>query len=115
MKREFEELFRRAARIVGLSTTDKTKVVNTGHRVDSLRDNFFTASGAPTNTLDGVANQIQWLIDILNDPEVREEWRRLYEEECRKPGNEKGLNAYQDWPLRRIAYETVQKRREKIV
>lgn len=112
MKREFENLLREAAKALGLTTSDKVTAVNVGHQLDNLRDAVFTASGAQVNTLKGVVDQIQWLIDILDDQEVNEEWKRLFHEECQKPGNEEGLNAYQDWQLRRIAYDTVQKRKQ---
>lgn len=112
MKRDFENLVRGAANALGLSTEDKIETVRAGHQVDNLRDSVFTALGARENTLEGVADQIQSLIDKLNDPEVKEEWKRLFDEECQKPGNEKGLNSYQDLALIRIAYDTVQKRRQ---
>lgn len=112
MRKEFEDLFRKASNILGLSTRNKIDAVKVGHQVDNLTASVFTATGAEECTLQGAIDGVQRMIDILDDPEVKEEWGKLYEEECAKPGNENGINAFQDWPLRRQAYDTVMKRRE---
>lgn len=112
MIRDIENLLRKAALYVGLLPQQKIEAVKVGHQVDNLVGGFFTATGAESATLEAVGAQIQWLIDILDGTEVREEWSRLFKEECAKPGNENGINAYQDWPLRRIAYDNVQRRRQ---
>ena len=108
--RRFEELFRNVANRLELKPGKKIGAVRIGHDVDCVMAKILTASGSQDSSLDGVVRQIEWLTRILEDGEVRGEWERLYREETAKLG--RGLNAAEDWRLRRVAFNAIQEKRQ---
>lgn len=110
--RQFEEIVRKASKAFGFSGKEKTLMLRDAHAADNFIADTSLAMRVGGQGLDGIRIKLDWLIDIIKDPEVKDEWQRLYWEECQKPEHKDGLNAFEDWHLREVAFQTIQERRK---
>jgi len=88
-------------------------MLRNAHDADNFVADTSTRMGVGGQGLDGMITRLVWLMDVIKDPDVKEEWQRLYREVCQKPEHKDGLNALEDWGLREVAFKAVQARRQQ--
>lgn len=107
MLREFEGLIRRVFR---KGDKDLPEALRDAHRIDVFTASMTTELGIGQG-LNRLSEELNTLDKMMDDPEVRAEWGKLFDAECKSRG--RGLNFYERSKLKREAQRIVQEKRSK--